>query len=143
MNKSLLWCIAVIGSMTLTPVHKAHAQFYTPYVTRKEIGSLVAAQPTTAENLSATGSTITDALPLPASENTITDVTSGTAVKLKDIPVGSTIIIYNRASSAITIFPSSSTDQIESYGAGVAFSLEANGTVEFHRTGAAQWRIKP
>lgn len=143
MNKSLLLCVFVIGFMTIIPTHKAHAQFYTPYVTRKEVGSLVAAQPTTAEGLVATGSKLTDALALTATENTVTDVSTGSAVKLKDVPVGSTITIFNRASGSVSIFPTSATDQIESYGAGVAFVLEANGTVEFHRTSATQWRIKP
>lgn len=154
---------SIISVLLTTPVFAADtaSSFITPYVTRNEynqqiaklatpeqvkqlIQSMAAPVGTYADNLTATGSTISDALALTAQVNSVTTVPSGTGVILPAASTGIiSIKIYNRGANTLNIYPSSTSDQIENYGAGVAFPLTAPSAVTMTRSSATEWRISP
>lgn len=92
--------------------------------------------------MTSSGSTITDSLKLVAVTNTITTSTSGSGVQLPNVSVGSEILILNRSTNSINVYPDSSSNEIESLGAGIAQDLEENSSITFIKTSSTEWRIK-
>lgn len=98
---------------------------------------------TVADGISAAGSDRGGATTLSAGVNVVTTVGAKQGVLLSSTtPIGSTVTIMNRGSNDLFIYPSSTGDQIESYGVGTAFQLAANATVILYRTTSSEWRIK-
>lgn len=94
-------------------------------------------------SVTAAGSSIAGATALTATSNTVISATAGQGVSLPTtIGQGRAAIVFNRSAVTINVYPTSSSDQIESYGAGVAFPLYPNTAAEFWRDSSTSWRIK-
>lgn len=92
-----------------------------------------------AAGLTATGTTITDALPL-TDVNEFTTVGSGTGARLPAAQLGDSITVYvATGQSTLSVYPSSATDQINAVTAGSAFSVATNKTAIFTKVSANRW----
>lgn len=96
-------------------------------------------KPTT--DISSTGSSLSDAYAITTHYSNITTVPSGTGVRLPTNVAGKDFVVWNRGTNDLNIYPSSSTDQIESYGAGKPFVLHPNGHVTFASVSSTLWLI--
>lgn len=96
----------------------------------------------TKENISSSGTTISDAAVLSSSINVITNVGANSGVKLQTAQIGQSVKIFNRGTNSLTIYPDSSISQIESLGVGVGFNLGVNSSVTIVKTSDTLWRVE-
>lgn len=89
--------------------------------------------------LTATGTTIADALALTAVYSHLGAVAAGTGVKLWDAPQGSILYILNNGANAVTIYPTSLGDTIAGYAAGAGASLAVGALALLLRYSSASW----
>jgi len=105
----------------------------------------ISAAPTlaTASGLTATGSTIANALQLTSFSSSIASTPAGSGVKLPDCPVGFPIFISNAdAVETLEVYPLNSSSQITGIapgGAGTAVTLAAPGLGVFFRVSATEY----
>ena len=98
-------------------------------------------QTSVAEGLTATGTSISDALSLSAVTNVITTAVSNSGVMLPDIDIGVDIYVLNRSNNSFLIYPDTITSKIESLGAGVGQPISSGGSARLRKTSTNQWRI--
>lgn len=96
---------------------------------------------TSSENLTSTGSTISDSLLLSSKTNVITTSTNNSGVRLPNVSVNTEIKIINRGTTSIVIYPFDANSQIENLGNGVGQSLIANSSVTLIKTSDTEWRF--
>lgn len=96
---------------------------------------------TSSENLTSTGSTISDSLLLSSKTNVITTSTASSGVRLPNVSVNTEIKIINRGTTSINIYPYDKNTQIENLGNGVGQSLIANSSVTLIKTSDTEWRF--
>lgn len=80
--------------------------------------------------LTATGSTIADALPISADLNAFSTVAASTGCILPAAGTRGMIVIHNAGASTLNVYPQA-TETINAGTAGAAFTITANGTRRF------------
>ncbi len=97
---------------------------------------------TVATGLTATGTTITDALQLTRQVNVISTAAASTGVKLPPLTqIGSTIIVQNNGANAINLFPPTSTGTLNGGSAGAAVTTAAAAGASCTRLSATDWLV--
>jgi len=83
-----------------------------------------------ADGLTATGTTVADALQLTSVTNRVTTTASGTGVKLFDTgtTAGYTVNVINRGANALLVYPADADDGINSLADGAGFSVAAGAS---------------
>jgi hypothetical protein len=93
-------------------------------------------------NVSAAGSTITDATPLTSYLNIVNTVPASTGVKLPNAVIGTSVKVINNSANTLNVFPSANAT-INSLSANLALSVAANARIEFTASGNYQWFTFP
>lgn len=96
---------------------------------------------TSSENLTSTGSTISDSLLLQSKTNVITTSTDKSGVRLPNVSINTEIKIINRGTSSIMIYPFDGNSQIENLGNGVGQILISNSSITLIKTSDTEWRF--
>lgn len=94
-----------------------------------------------ATTLTATGTTIADALALNADTNLISTTASNTGVKVPSCEVGDSVEIYNGGANSLKVYPDTTSVQFNALGNGVAFSLGTNTMCYCRRVSATRWIV--
>lgn len=76
-------------------------------------------------SLTATGTTIADALALTSFINLVGTTATSTGVKLPDAPVGTIVVVQNNGANALNVFPHSATGTLNGGSAGAAVTCAA------------------
>jgi hypothetical protein len=97
------------------------------------------ANPTFLSGISTAGTNLATATVLTATINVVSTCTSGGVSLPKLVPVGITVRVIDRCGSNITVYPDTSSDSIESNGAGVAVTIDANSDNSFLKATTTQW----
>jgi hypothetical protein len=95
-------------------------------------------------SLTATGTTITDALKIPSDFAVFTTVASSTGAVLPTDATGAanfgdSFIVVNHGAQTLKIYPGTSAGKIANGSAGVAFSVASNKTATFSYLGSDNW----
>ncbi len=93
----------------------------------------------TPANLTATGTTIADALALANDLNVVGTTASGTGVKLQLAEAGDYIYVHNLGANALLVYPNTATEVINALSAGAAFSVGAGKAAIFRKLRTANW----
>ena len=93
-------------------------------------------------NVTASGSSITDATPLTSYLNIVNTVPSSAGVKLPHAVIGTSVKVINNSANALNIFPSANAT-INSLSANLALTINANARIEFTASGNYQWFTFP
>lgn len=93
-------------------------------------------------NVTASGSSITDATPLTSYLNIVNTVPSSAGVKLPNAVIGTSVKVINNSANALNIFPSANAT-INSLSANLALTINANARIEFTASGNYQWFTFP
>lgn len=93
--------------------------------------------------VAAAGTTQTTATVLPASLDVVSSVTAGSAtgVVLPVVPVGTQILVLNRAAAAVSVYPQSGAT-IESLGSNTPSGVAPGGSANFIEVAANQWDVE-
>lgn len=91
--------------------------------------------------LTAAGTTITDALDLKADTNVIGTCASGAGVQLAACEIGDSQEIYNGGANACTVYPDTSSVQINGLVAGNGFLLATNTMCYARRITSTRWIV--
>lgn len=92
-------------------------------------------------NVTAAGSTITDATQLEYCDNAIQSASAGTGVKLPIIThVNQRMFVFNPSGGTPNIYPGNGSQSIDALSAGAAFTTAAGGKYEFIACSTGQWR---
>lgn len=92
-----------------------------------------------ATGLTATGTTITDALQLTAPVNNVTTAAASTGVKLpQSLDVGSVVAVKNLGANAVLVYPALGTQAINALANGAGFSIASGGSAEFYVVSATK-----
>lgn len=89
--------------------------------------------------LTAAGTVITDALDLTADTNVIGTCASGAGVQLPATSLGDSVEIYNGGANACTVYPDTTTSQINGLVAGNGFLLATNTSCYCRKITATRW----
>ena len=92
-----------------------------------------------ATGLTAAGTTITDALDLQADTNVIGTCASGAGVQLPSAEIGDSCEVYNGGANTCTVYPDTSTTQINAITAGTGVSLAINTAMYFRKISTTRW----
>ena len=76
-------------------------------------------------SLTATGTTIADALALTSFVNLVGTTAASTGVKLPDAPVGSIVVVQNNGANALNVWPHATTGTLNGGTAGAAVTCAA------------------
>lgn len=76
-------------------------------------------------SLTATGTTITDALALTSFINLVGTTAASTGVKLPDVQIGGIVVVQNNGANALNVFPQSSSGTLNGGTAGAAVTCAA------------------
>lgn len=91
-------------------------------------------------SLTATGTTIADALQLTGFYSNVGTVAASTGVKLPSAwPIGRMGIVYNGGANALNLFPPTSSDTLLGKSAGAAVTIAAGAANLVIRTGTFSW----
>ena len=91
--------------------------------------------------LTATGTTLATALALQADTNVLGTVASGTGVSLPSCEIGDSVEIYNGGANSLTVYPDTSSVQINALTAGNGFLLGVNTMCYARRISATRWVV--
>ena len=94
-----------------------------------------------ATGLTATGTTIADALALQADTAVLGTVGAGTGVSVPSAEVGDSVEIYNGGANALKVYPDSTSVQFNALGNGNAFQLATNTTCYCRRITSTRWIV--
>ena len=94
-----------------------------------------------ATGLTATGTTISDALDLSADTNVIGTCASGAGVQVFSAELGDSQEIYNGGANACKVYPDSSTAQFNALGNGNAFLLATNTMCYVRKITSTRWIV--
>ena len=89
--------------------------------------------------LTATGSAITDALQLTASNVQVSTTAASTGVLLPNGVIGDEVLIYNAGANTLAVYPPTSSQSINSGSAGAAFSVATTKTATFKKITSTLW----
>lgn len=89
--------------------------------------------------LTATGSSIADALQLTASNVQISTAAASTGVLLPNGVIGDEVLIYNAGANTVAVYPPTSSQSINSGSAGAAFSVATTKTARFKKITSTLW----
>lgn len=92
-----------------------------------------------ATGLTATGTTLATALALQADSNVLGTVASGTGVSLPSCEIGDSVEIYNGGANAVTVYPDTSSVQINGLTAGNGFLLGTSTMCYVRRVSTTRW----
>lgn len=92
-------------------------------------------------DISAAGSSISDATDLTGQTNRVTTVSASQGVQLWDAPIGATIMVWNSSGTACNVYPHDSSSQLNGGGAGTAKSLPASDMFLCFRKDATNWDV--
>lgn len=104
-------------------------------------GNAKAVNGATATALTATGTTLATALALTADTNVFGTVASGTGCSLASCEIGDSQEIYNGGANSLTVYPDTSSVQINALTAGNGFLLGANTMCYARRVSATRWIV--
>lgn len=91
--------------------------------------------------LTAAGTTISDALDLVADTNVIGTCASGAGVQLPSCEIGDSCEVYNGGANACTVYPDTSTTQINALVAGNGFLLATNTMCYARKITSTRWIV--
>lgn len=96
---------------------------------------------TAAGGLTATGTTIADALQLTTFVNRISTTAASTGVKLPDAPVGSIVFVQNNGANTLNLFPVNASGTLNNGSAGAAVTIASSAANICVRENAANWLV--
>ena len=102
-------------------------------------GNAKAVNGSIATGLTAAGTTMTDALDLTADTNVIGTCASGAGVQLPSAELGDSCEVYNGGANACTVYPDTSSVQINALTAGNGFLLGTNTMCYCRRITSTRW----
>ena len=94
-----------------------------------------------ATGLTATGTTLATALALTADTAVLGTVASGTGVSLASGEIGDSQEIYNGGANSVTVYPATSSEQINGLTVGNGFLLAVNTMCYARRITATRWIV--
>lgn len=94
---------------------------------------------TSSGSLTATGTTIADALALVNLVNLVGTAAAGTGVRLPDAPIGQLVVVQNNGANALNVFPPSASGTINGGTAGAAVTTAAAAGFLGIRRSATDW----
>ena len=89
--------------------------------------------------VSAAGTTISTATDLTASINIVTTAAASSGVQLPNVQVGDSVEILNLGANAVTVYPDTSSNQINALSAGSGFLLATNTAVVLRKFTSTRW----
>ncbi len=92
-------------------------------------------------SLTATGTTIADALALTSFVNLVGTAAASTGVKLPDAPVGTMVVVQNNGANALNVFPHGATGTLNGGTAGAAVTCAAAAGNLCIRRSATDWLV--
>lgn len=96
-----------------------------------------------ASSISASGTTLATATALTAQINYVATVSSaGAGVVLPSVPAGTVIQVINRGANTLYVYPNTTSEQIESQGAGNYQDIQSGSTSWFTKITPTLWSIK-
>lgn len=101
-------------------------------------GTAGAIQGQTNSSITASGSSISDATALTASNNVITTAAASTGVQLPNGEIGDEVAILNLGANSVTVYPPSS-GQINAIAANGGFTLATNTAVKVKKFSSTRW----
>ena len=104
-------------------------------------GNAKAVNGAVATGLTAAGTTLGTALALSADTNVLGTVSSGTGVSLPSAEIGDSVEIYNGGANSVTVYPDTSSVQINSLSTGSGFLLGTNTMCYARRVTATRWLV--
>jgi len=104
-------------------------------------GNAKAVNGAVATALTAAGTTLGTALALSADTNVLGTVSSGTGVSLPSCEIGDSVEIYNGGANAVTVYPDTSSVQINSLTTGNGFLLGTNTMCYARRVSSTRWVV--
>jgi hypothetical protein len=92
-------------------------------------------------SLTATGTTIADALQLANFVNLVGTTAASTGVKLPDVPVGQVVTVQNNGVNALNLFPPTSSGTLNGGSAGAAVTIAAAAGNICVRRSSTDWLV--
>ena len=92
-------------------------------------------------SLTATGTTIADALALTSFLTLVGTTAASTGVKLPDVPVGNIVVVQNNGANALNVFPHVATGTLNGGSAGAAVTCAAAAGNICIRRSATDWIV--
>lgn len=89
--------------------------------------------------VSAAGTAIGDATALTASINVVTTAAASSGVQLPNSEIGDEVEILNLGANAVTVYPPTSSAQINALGAASGFTLATNTAVKCRKFTSTRW----
>jgi hypothetical protein len=89
--------------------------------------------------VSAAGTAISDATDLTASINVVTTAAASSGVQLPNVQVGDSVEILNLGANAVTVYPDTTSNQINALSAGSGFLLATNTAVVLRKFTSTRW----
>lgn len=89
--------------------------------------------------VSAAGTVIGDATDLTASINVVTTAAASSGVQLPNVQIGDSVEILNLGANAVTVYPDTTSGQINALSAGSGFSLATNTAVMLRKFTSTRW----
>lgn len=102
-------------------------------------GSARAINGTVNSSVSAAGTTLATATALKASHNVVTTVAASSGVVLPNTEIGDEFLVYNATTTALTVYPPTSSATINQLSAGVGMLLAPYTACKFKKTSATAW----
>jgi hypothetical protein len=98
-----------------------------------------ASNPTVTLGINAAGSDYSTATPITSNFNEVSTAVTGGGVKLPSGSTGTTIFVFNQSVDDIYVYPDALSSQIDIYGLGLGYLLEAGYRVSFVSVSSSQW----
>ena len=89
--------------------------------------------------ISAAGTVITDATDLIFSISIVTTAAAGSGVQIPNAEIGDSVHVLNLGANAVTVYPPSSSSQINALTAGAGFLLAINTAVTLRKFTSTRW----
>lgn len=96
---------------------------------------------TVSTGLTATGTTISDALDLVSLVNIVSTTAASTGVQLPNVDIGVQVIVQNNGANALNLFPHSSSGTINGGSAGAAVTIAAAAGNICTKLSATDWLV--
>ena len=90
-------------------------------------------------SITAAGTAISDATDLLTSTNVITTAAASSGVQLPTAQIGDQVDILNLGANAVTVYPDTTSNQINQLSAGTGFALAPNTAVKLKRFTSTRW----
>jgi hypothetical protein len=90
-------------------------------------------------SVTAAGTAISDAADLTASINVVTTAAASSGVQLPNVQIGDSVEILNLGANAVTVYPDTTSNQINALSAGSGFLLATNTAVVLRKFTSTRW----